>query len=47
MRNLARVMPASWRAGIDTAGWIHLNAAGASPSPALVHDAMARHLDLD
>ena len=44
MRNLAR---ASWRAGIDTAGWIHLNAAGASPSPALVHDAIARHLDLE
>ena len=47
MRNLARAMPTSWRAGIDSAGWIHLNAAGASPSPALVHDAIVKHLDLE
>jgi cysteine desulfurase/selenocysteine lyase len=36
-----------WRAGIEKAGWTHLNAAGASPMPASTHDAVLKHLELE
>ena len=35
---------ALWRDGIDDEGWIHMNAAGASPQVAACHDAMVSHL---
>lgn len=38
---------AGWRAGIEGAGFLHMNAAGASPSPQAVHDAYIQHLDLE
>ena len=36
-----------WRAGIDVAGWTHMNAAGASPTSQECHDAVQAHLDLE
>ena len=38
---------ARWRAGIDSAGWIHMNAAGASPSPSVCHDVVVAHMELE
>ena len=34
-----------WRRGIESAGWIHMNAAGASPSHHLAHAAVVGLLD--
>jgi cysteine desulfurase/selenocysteine lyase len=38
---------AAWRDGIESAGWIHMNAAGASPMPASAHQAVLSHLELE
>ena len=51
-RVLAIVYPtvdelASWRAGIETAGWVHLNSAGAAPAHAKVHNDMVAFLELE
>jgi cysteine desulfurase/selenocysteine lyase len=37
----------AWRAGTETAGWIHLNSAGAAPAAAATHEAMVAHLELE
>ena len=37
----------SWRAGTESAGWVHMNAAGASPMHSMAHDAMVAHLELE
>ena len=36
-----------WRRGIDTAGWVHFNAAGASPAHYSCHKAQTDHLQLE
>lgn len=38
---------ARWRAGTEDAGFIHLNAAGASPAPASCYEAMVAHLQAE
>ena len=47
MEDVSATELAAWRAGTERAGWIHSNAAGASPSPPVVHDAVLRHLELE
>mmetsp|Transcript_25743 Transcript_25743/g.73990 ORF Transcript_25743/g.73990 Transcript_25743/m.73990 type:complete len:440 (-) Transcript_25743:48-1367(-) len=36
-----------WRMGTESAGWIHMNSAGASPAHHAAHDAMVGHLELE
>jgi hypothetical protein len=36
-----------WRQGIDTGGWLHMNAAGASPAHWSCHQAQKEHLELE
>ena len=38
---------ASWRVGIGTAGWTHLNSAGAAPAHERVHNDMVAFLELE
>jgi cysteine desulfurase/selenocysteine lyase len=38
---------ARWREGTDGADFIHMNAAGASPMPAIAHDAVIAHFELE
>ena len=37
----------AWRAGTDSAGWTHMNAAGASPTSDATHGAVQSHLELE
>ena len=37
----------AWRDGTDTDGWVHMNAAGASPTPKPAHEAVLSHLNLE
>ncbi|KAL1504504.1 hypothetical protein AB1Y20_010907 [Prymnesium parvum] len=36
-----------WRSGISSAGWVHLNSAGAAPVSAAAHEAISSHLELE
>lgn len=36
-----------WRRGVEDGGWLHLNAAGASPSHWTCHEAQVAHLELE
>ena len=37
----------AWRAGIESADWVHLNSAGAAPTHQRVHDEMVAFLELE